>query len=78
MGVGNRAGALLAIGPAPRVPQPKGSVEARCILGRDPAVGSQRTDIRRRLKDRQSLRGLVPDAVLNDFTARDLEMLRRS
>jgi len=43
-----------------------------------PPLAISATDIRRRLKDRQSLRGLVPDAVLNDFTARDLEMLRRS
>ena len=36
------------------------------------------TDIRRRLKAGLSVRGLVPDTVIADFTRKDLEAFRRS
>jgi len=44
----------------------------RCEM---PALDISASDIRKRLKAGLSVRGLVPDAVLNDFTPKDLEVL---
>lgn len=46
----------------------------RCEM---PALEISASDIRRRLKAGLSVRGLVPDAVLNDFTPKDREVLAR-
>jgi nicotinate-nucleotide adenylyltransferase len=43
-----------------------------------PPLGISGSDVRRRLKDGLSVRGLVPDTVLADFTRRDLEAWRRA
>jgi len=47
----------------------------RCEM---PPLAISSSDLRARLRDGRSLRGLVPDPVLNDFNRSDLEMLRRS
>ncbi|HUS25354.1 MAG TPA: nicotinate-nucleotide adenylyltransferase [Candidatus Binatia bacterium] len=44
----------------------------RCPL---PPLAVSATDIRRRLRERRSVRGLVPDAVIHRFTPRDLRAL---
>lgn len=44
----------------------------RCAM---PPVPISASEIRRRLRAGQSVRGLVPDAVVDDFTRKDLEVL---
>jgi nicotinate-nucleotide adenylyltransferase len=46
----------------------------RCAM---PPVAISASEVRRRLREGQAVRGLVPDAVVDDFTRKDLEALAR-
>jgi nicotinate-nucleotide adenylyltransferase len=49
-----------------------------CWRGAMPPLPISASDVRRRLRAGLSVRGLVPDAVIDDFTRKDLEALARA